>query len=264
LEVELAFKDNVPASEVRATMAKAGAKEAHIQALSGGEKDYLIRFDKDSFAALSGGAATPPATEVKADATGDNTAAQAAEAVENGARVQAWAFRVDDVLAARERFMAAGTGHELKQRLDAKPARFCLTDDILEAASDRWRDAFLTTHRETMGVFVGIVRDGVASGDLPRGTLPELVASATWALSVGMDQLHEGGLVFRGVPKEDFRNMRHKMFYALLDGFGWKPLSTELDYETVRRRILAEIYAPEARQLGLLPKASRATAAAAR
>jgi AcrR family transcriptional regulator len=165
---------------------------------------------------------------------------------------------------ARERFMAAGTGHELKQRLDAKPARFCLTDDILEAASDRWRDAFLTTHRETMGVFVGIVRDGVASGDLPRGTLPELVASAAWALSVGMDQLHEGGLVFRGVPKEDFRNMRHKMFYALLDGFGWKPLSTELDYEAVRRRILAEIYAPEARQLGLLPKTSRATAAAAR
>ena len=153
---------------------------------------------------------------------------------------------------SRERFMAAGMGHEIKCRLDPQPFRFDLTEDILGAASERWRDSFFETHRETMGIFVGIARDGIASGDLPSRFSPEFIASTTWALCIGADALHEGGMIFRGTAEPEFAAIRRQMVLALEDGFEWRPLSREHDYEAVRTRILSEVYAPEARQLGLL------------
>jgi AcrR family transcriptional regulator len=164
---------------------------------------------------------------------------------------------------SRERFMAAGMGHEIKCRLDPQPFRFDLTEDILGAASARWRDAFFDLHRETMGIFVGIARDGIASGDLPARHTPEFVASTVWALCIGADALHEGGMIFRGVKEPDFAGIRQQMVLALEDGFAWQPLSRDHDYGAVRRRILAEVYAPEARQLGLLTEAAAPAVAVA-
>jgi AcrR family transcriptional regulator len=164
---------------------------------------------------------------------------------------------------ARERFMAAGIGHEIKTRLDPQPFRFDLTEDILAAASERWRDAFSELHRETMGIFVGIARDGIASGDLPARFAPEFVASTVWALCVGADALFEGGMICRDTPPEDFGAERRRMLLVLEDGFEWQPLSRDHDYEAVRRRILAEVYGPEARQLGLLHETSTRSLSAA-
>lgn len=152
----------------------------------------------------------------------------------------------------RERFMAAGMGHDLKCMLDPQPFRFDLTEDILTAASERWRDSFFELHRETMAIFVGLARDGIANGDLPARFAPEFVASSAWALCVGADALHEGGMIFRHVTPADFSAVRRQMLVTLQDGFGWKPLSQEHDYEAACRRILDEVYGPEARQLGLL------------
>lgn len=161
---------------------------------------------------------------------------------------------------ARERFTAAGVSHEVKHLLDTCALRFSLTEEMLAAASERWREAFLSTHRETIGVFIGIVRDGIAAGDLPGDTPPELVASATWAMSVGASSLRESALIFRGLEGADFGRMRRRMFEVLLDGFGWRPLSTEHDYEAVRRRAMEEVFPEEARKLGLLPKAETSAA----
>lgn len=155
---------------------------------------------------------------------------------------------------ARERFMAAGMGHDLKCLLDPQPFRFDLTEDILAAASARWRDQFAELHRDTMGIFVGIARDGIASGDLPDRFDPEFVACTTWSLCIGADSLHDGGMIFRGISRADFGRIRRRMTIALQDGFEWHPLSCEHDYEAVRLRILEEVYAPEARELGLLPE----------
>lgn len=152
----------------------------------------------------------------------------------------------------RERFMAAGMGHDLKCMLDPQPFRFDLTEDILEAASERWRDAFFELHRETMGIFLGIARDGIANGDLPARFTPEFVAAASWALSIGAEGLHDSGTVYRQLSRPEFSVVRRQMFLALLDGFEWQPLSRSHDYEQVRLRILAEVYGPEAKQLGLL------------
>lgn len=154
----------------------------------------------------------------------------------------------------RERFVATAMGHEVKCRLDPQPFRFALTEDALGAASERWRDEFLATHHSTMGIFLGIVRDGIACGDLPEVHAPEFVACSTWATAVGADELHDGGLIFRDVPRNEFSAVRSRMVATLLDGFLWQPLSRDHDYAAVRERVLAEIYGPEAQRLGLLPE----------
>ena len=41
--------------------------------------------------------------------------------------------------------------------------------------------------------------------------------------------------------------------HVLLDGFGWKALSTEHDYDAARRRVFEEVFPAEARAAGLLP-----------
>jgi hypothetical protein len=40
-------------------------------------------------------------------------------------------------------------------------------------------------------------------------------------------------------------NTLRKSCHALLDGFGWRPLSAEWDFEASRQRILAEVFPEE-------------------
>ena len=155
---------------------------------------------------------------------------------------------------ARERFSAAGMGHQILHLLDPRPFRFSLNDAILEAASERWRDMFVHYNRESVGVFTGIARDAIAAGDLPAGTDPEVVTIGTWSTACGSEDLYESGLIMRHLAPPDFDRVRNQLIAALLDGFGWRPLSTEHDYDATRQRALGEIFQDEARKLGLLPK----------
>lgn len=153
---------------------------------------------------------------------------------------------------SRERFAAAGMGHQILLQLDPRPFRFSLNDAILAAASERWRDMFVHYNRETIAVFTGIVRDAISAGELPEGTAPEIVTMGAWSTSCGAEELYESGLILRGLSAKDFDRMRNQLIATILDGFGWRPLSSEHDYDKVRQRILTEVYADEARQLGLL------------
>ncbi len=95
LETELAFKDALPVDTLRATLAKAGAHEAHVQALGSEGKEFLVRFDKESFDKLSGGEVAVPAGQ-------DAATTQHNEAVASGAKVQAFQDLIRKDLAAHE------------------------------------------------------------------------------------------------------------------------------------------------------------------
>ncbi len=97
LEAELVFKDDVPVSDLRQALARGGVKDAHIQALSGGERQFLLRLDKDSLAGVKAGTA---ASGVEASKGAE--AEQAADAVESGAKVQALQDVIKKELAAHE------------------------------------------------------------------------------------------------------------------------------------------------------------------
>lgn len=95
LEAEVVFKDKIPVGELRETLSRAGVKDAHIQALGGGEQEFLLRLDKDSLEGVKTGRATP-------DANLTVEAAQAADAVESGAKVQALQDIIKKELASHE------------------------------------------------------------------------------------------------------------------------------------------------------------------
>jgi hypothetical protein len=101
---------------------------------------------------------------------------------------------------------------------------------------------------------VGVVRGAVDEGDLelPKNVQPADIVLGLWGLNYGIytimhtDQklLTDHGLV---TPFETVRESCNRM----LDGYGWRPLSTEWDYEQTYRRVLREIFADEAIQAGL-------------
>lgn len=157
----------------------------------------------------------------------------------------------------RERLVAAALGYELKAALDPQPFRFSLAGDILAAAARQRRQAFLAAQRDTLNVFVGIARDGIANGDLRSTHSPDFVALSAWATGVGAEHLPAKDLMDHIVPDPEFLSLRRQMVFALLDGLGWQPLSSTHDYEAVRQRALEEVFAPEAERLGLLSRTAR-------
>ena len=153
----------------------------------------------------------------------------------------------------RERFVATGMGHNVLQLVDPRPFRFALTEAILAAASENWRERFRQYHHETLGIFTGIVRDAIAVGDLPAATDPDHVTLGAWSVSCGAEELHTSGLMSRPLDGAAFARLRSRLVDTLLDGFGWRPLSSENNYDLVRKRALREVYPEEARRAGLLP-----------
>jgi hypothetical protein len=90
----------------------------------------------------------------------------------------------------------------------------------------------------------GIVRDAVSRGDLvlPAGVAPEQMIFGLWSMYFGglflmssdVDLERKGGVT-------DPMNALRRGAGALLDGYGWRPLSTEWDYDATRKRVAKEV-----------------------
>lgn len=92
----------------------------------------------------------------------------------------------------------------------------------------------------------GIVMDAIAQGDLtlPENQTPTDLVYGLWSMTYGAYTLLTTGkeaLSTIGIP-EPFESLRQNQ-HRLLDGYGWKPLSFEKDYEAVRAQIQKEIFA---------------------
>src|SRR5262245_53724643 len=85
----------------------------------------------------------------------------------------------------------------------------------------------------------GVVRDAISQGDLvlPPGETPEQFVFGLWSMYFGGLFLMSSDvdLERKGGVKEPMAALR-RASAALLDGYGWKPLSQEWDYEAERRR----------------------------
>jgi hypothetical protein len=95
-----------------------------------------------------------------------------------------------------------------------------------------------------MSVVAGIVRDAIAAEDLelPARFSPEKLVFGLWSLTSGAyaivfssDSLAQMGL---HDPVETVRD--HTA--ALLDGFGWTPLSQDFDQDKVLKKIRKEVF----------------------
>jgi len=118
------------------------------------------------------------------------------------------------------------------------------TSSVREKCSSENQLRLATCEAKCPQIVAGIVRDAISRGDLglPKGVAPEQLMFGLWAMYFGglflmssdVDLERKGGIT---EPMDALR----RAAAALLDGWGWKPLSTEWDYEATRKRVAQEV-----------------------
>jgi AcrR family transcriptional regulator len=154
---------------------------------------------------------------------------------------------------ARERVLAIGEAMGLFERLhtDQSSIIHMAMGTVREKASAERVAALVRLEEEATGVLREVVEDAVASGDLtaPRdGMVEELLLSA-WALVDGAYTLIESGAVGAALKIKDPFHKIWRGFNVLADGYGWRPLFSEWDYEESMVRARKEIFPEEAQRL---------------
>lgn len=160
----------------------------------------------------------------------------------------------------RERMAAVGTAAELFFALfphHEQAERVIRASSIAEKISPQRTSRLENCTFRCFGAATGVIRDAIAAGDLelrPEQSV-EQVCMGLWNLYIGaflmndLDAFIDHPAVIDPMPAL-FANAQ-----VLLDGFGWAPLSTELDYAASRERVLSEVFPEEAARAGLLARA---------
>lgn len=150
----------------------------------------------------------------------------------------------------RFRMAAVGVASVLSNRLHPDHSQILqvtCNPAILDKASETRRQQRKQVEGACMFVLAGIVRDAVEVGHLCLGveTAPEDLVFGLWSMSTGAYEIMASGipLLDKGVrrPLDALWNN----FNMLLDGYGWKPLSSEQDYADVRRRAWQKLFAAD-------------------
>ncbi len=120
--------------------------------------------------------------------------------------------------------------------------------DIDEKTSKERMDRVRSIHVELRDRVFSIMKLGIEEGTLhledeneQEKLLFGLVALSYGALVTGTDP-EDKRLLYM---KTDLGEGLIRNFNALLDGYGWRPLSTERDIEAIRKRILQEVFRDE-------------------
>ncbi|WP_435010715.1 TetR/AcrR family transcriptional regulator [Tundrisphaera lichenicola] len=124
--------------------------------------------------------------------------------------------------------------------------------DLEDQASPDRRDSLRTEESHCLGPVLGFIVEAVSNGDLPPSTSVPQIMFAIMTMAIGTHTIVSN---FRPIMAEvqvanPFRALRDNI-HVLLDGFGWRPLSTEWDYDETYRRIVTEIFADECQSVGL-------------
>ncbi len=92
-------------------------------------------------------------------------------------------------------------------------------------------------------ILSGVVRDGVEAGDvqLPEGFEPGHLAFGLWAMSWGSYTLTLMDFDLTKLEVADSFALLDRHCHALLDGYGWRPLHAEHDWDAVQGRIAAHL-----------------------
>lgn len=156
----------------------------------------------------------------------------------------------------RERLVAVGVATRLFERLHPEhPASFVL----IQANAPRSRISAESCQKFEMRnagchvILTGVVRDAIVAGDLklPPGTDPDDVTFAVWSMSFGTGFLLGGGGPISCHETEDPDRAMRRNLHLVLDGLGWKPLSSEWDYEATEKRVMEEAFSEEMKVAGV-------------
>jgi len=157
----------------------------------------------------------------------------------------------------RERMTAVGVADDLFVRLYPEHWQ---AEHIIRAASiqskaarERLKELESTEHLCFLAL-AGILGDALKQGDIEckEEQVPQFISYGLWSLSFGSHFIAASNpnLGSKGLDNET--EMLNRNYHALLDGYGWKPLSNDADYVAVQERVRREVFPEESRRAGLL------------
>lgn len=87
------------------------------------------------------------------------------------------------------------------------------------------------------------IEDAIELGHLklPEGLGKDEICFGLWSLSFGISVLQQASDLLHNMDLNHTENLLSKQLTFLLDGYCWKPLSTEIDYQEVLKKAEAEV-----------------------
>ena len=142
----------------------------------------------------------------------------------------------------RERMVAMGVMMAYYAKHDADDHRILKIIDseaILDRVSEAQQDQMKGHDIQVFQTLLAIVKDATAEGDLVfrGGATPQSLTFAFWAMVDGCLAAIMGGAPLAEAKIQDPMGEIVRNGHYLLDGYGWRPLSTECDYEKTARRV---------------------------
>ena len=101
-----------------------------------------------------------------------------------------------------------------------------------------------------VGIVGGIVRDALSQGDLelPPEVTPEDLVFGLWSMSFGAFTIIATSDSLTNLGIKDPPAAVRLNIAMILDGYGWRPLSSDHDYNATRQRIAHEVFSHELQQ----------------
>lgn len=154
---------------------------------------------------------------------------------------------------SRERVVALGEAAALFARLQPEDLRIlhAATGPVRENASPTRLDALVRVERAVVEILKGILEDAVREGDLPirdTAVLNEM-AFGIWALVDGSYTLIESGATRNALALSDPISSMFQVFNVLADGYGWRPLYADHDWEEVLANVRRTVFPEEIQRL---------------
>ena len=149
-------------------------------------------------------------------------------------------FRMLAIALAAEKFVRQSPEHFAFEQI-------IRLDSVWEKTSEQRRVVVRTCEIDSMATVAGIVRDAITSDDLnlPETVTPEGLVFGLWSLTSGAYSIivTSDSLELLGL-NEPFEMVRQHTA-VLMDGYQWKPLSSEFDRNDLFKRIATEVFGDE-------------------
>lgn len=120
-------------------------------------------------------------------------------------------------------------------------------NSIWEKTSPERRALMESCERNCMATVVEIVRQAVAGGDLSlKGTTtPEEIVFGMWSIYLGVQTITHSSSVLAEIGIRDPIASLRTNQQMMLDGYGWRPLSSDFDYTTHMDQVKRERFRHE-------------------
>jgi AcrR family transcriptional regulator len=152
--------------------------------------------------------------------------------------------------STRERFSAIGIGYTLYHQLhpmDSENIQIVKTHAVREKLSDKKLDELQQLEQQIIALTIKLVEEAIACGDLAATskTMADNIVFGCWSMHYGSMLLQNSDIPLNELGFSPVLEMTWLNSQKLMDGFGWLPLSTELDSDTGFNKLMNELFAEE-------------------